>query len=109
MAIGRMVKRRLRAAIAPVLFLSLVGYFGWSATQGAHGLLAYHRQLGLLTEAQADHAAAQQDYDRWALRVAALRSDHIDADMLDQQARAMLNLADPTDIVVPYPAGQHLF
>ena len=29
--------------------------------------------------------------------------------MLDERARSLLNLADPTDIVVPYPKGQKLF
>lgn len=106
---GRVMKRRLRAAIAPLVFLSLIAYFGWNATQGAHGLIAYKTRKTLLALALADQHNAQKDYDRWALRDAGLRADRIDADLLDQQARAMLNLANPADIVVPYPAGQHLF
>ena len=47
--------------------------------------------------------------DAWERRVAGLRSRHIDADTLDERARAMLNLADPTDVIVPYAPQDRLF
>ena len=36
----------------------------------------------------------------WERRVALLRSDRIDPDMLDERARALLGLADPRDLVL---------
>ena len=36
MAFGRELKRRVRAVVAPVIFLALVGYFGWNATQNGY-------------------------------------------------------------------------
>jgi hypothetical protein len=33
----------------------------------------------------------------------------VDPDTLDERSRAMLNLADPADIVVPYGPGKDLF
>jgi cell division protein FtsB len=109
MSLGREIKRRLKAAIAPVVFLSLVAYFGWSATQGNHGLVAYAQRQVLLTQARADLAKAQAERDAWERRVAGLRARHIDADALDERARAMLNLADPADIIVPYAPAERLF
>jgi cell division protein FtsB len=106
---GRALKRRAKAVIAPLIFLSLVGYFCWNATHGDHGLQAYSQRQGLLKQAQDDLAKAQADRDAWERRVAGLRSNHIDPDALDERARAMLNLADPADIVVPYPPDQKLF
>jgi hypothetical protein len=41
--------------------------------------------------------------------VSGLRSRHIDSDTLDERARAMLNLADPADIIVPYTPANRLF
>ena len=105
MEIGRSVKRKLRAAAAPLFFFSLVGYFGWSATQGDHGLVAYAHRQQLLKQAQSDLAQVQAERTAWEYRVAALRTDHLDADMLDERARAMLNLSDPADIIVPTPEG----
>ena len=109
MAFGRDLKRRMKAAVAPMIFLSLVGYFGWNVVQGNRGLLAYAQRQQLLAQAQADQAKAQAERDAWERRVAGLRSKHIDADMLDERARAMLNLAEPSDIIVPYAPQDRLF
>ena len=109
MALGREIKRRFRAVVAPLIFLSLVGYFGWNSVQGHHGLVAYSQRQQQLVEAQAEQAKAQAERDIWARRVAGLRSSNIDADALDERARAMLNLADPSDIIVQYGAKDKLF
>jgi cell division protein FtsB len=109
MALGRELKRRAKAAVAPLVFLSLVGYFGWNATQGDHGLVAYTQRQQLLKRAQGDLANARAELADWQRRVAALQSDHLDADILDQRARAMLNLSDPGDIIVPYPDKDRLY
>jgi cell division protein FtsB len=41
--------------------------------------------------------------------VSGLRDHALDADTLDERARAMLNLADPNDIVVPYGPNNRLY
>jgi len=109
MGLGRDLKRRLRAAVAPLVFLGLVGYFSWNAVQGNRGLVAYAQRQELLAQAQADQARARVERDAWERRVAGLRARHIDADALDERARAMLNLADPTDVIVPYGTSDRLF
>jgi cell division protein FtsB len=109
MAFGREVKQRAKAAIAPLIFLSLAGYFGWNAVQGNRGLVAYAQRQDLLAQAQADQARVQAERDAWERRVAGLRSQHINADTLDERARAMLNLADPTEVIVPYATQNRLF
>jgi cell division protein FtsB len=109
MAFGRELKRRVKAAIAPVVFLAITGYFGWSATQGNHGLVAYAQRQELLQQANAEHAAALAERDSWEQRVAGLRANRLDPDTLDERARAMLNLANPNDVIVPYTAKDRLF
>jgi cell division protein FtsB len=109
MPVGRETKRRLKAAVAPLIFLSLVGYFGWNAVQGNHGLVAYAQRQELLAQAQADQARVLAEKDAWQRRVAGLRARHMDADALDERARAMLNLADPSDIIVSYGPADRLF
>jgi cell division protein FtsB len=101
MAFGRELKRRVKGVLAPLLFLSLVGYFAWNATKGDHGLLAYAQRQHLLKQAQDELARTQREKLEWERRVSALRSDRLDADILDERARAMLNLSDPADIIVP--------
>ena len=109
MSFGREVKKRAKAAVPPVLLLAVAGYFGWSATQGDHGLQAYARQQDQLRLAQAELTRVNSDVDMWERRVAGLRSTRLDPDTLDERSRAMLNLADPSDVVVMYPQGKKLF
>jgi len=109
MTLGRSLKRRAKAAVAPAVFLSLVAYFAWNATHGDRGLIAYSERQALLKQAQDDLARTQADRDAWERRVAGLRNAHIDPDTLDERARAMLNLADPGDITVQYAPTDRLF
>ncbi len=109
MAVGRELKRRVKAAIAPSVFLALVAYFGWNAMQGDRGLKAYAARAQDLVVAQSQLAQAQAEQAAWERRVAALRTNRLDVDALDERARAVLNLADPNDIVVPYGPGGKLY
>jgi cell division protein FtsB len=109
MSFGRAVKRRVKGALPPAFFLSLVAYFAWNANQGAHGLKSYSAQLRLLSEAQSGQAAANAEQAAWSQRVAGLRDRGLDVDTIDERARAMLNLADPGDIVVPYGQNNKLY
>ena len=109
MRFGREMKRRLKAVVAPLIFLSLVGYFGWNAVQGDRGLVAYAQRQELLVHAQQDQAKAESELEAWERRVSGLRSRHIDADALDERARAMLNLANPSDVIVPYAPAERIF
>lgn len=106
MSVARLVKRKVRAMLPPLLFLSLVGYFGWNATQGEHGLRSYRNQLQLLTQADAAQAAAAAEQAAWARRVSGLRDRELDSDTLDERSRSMLNLAEPNELVVPYGSNK---
>ena len=105
----RTMKRRGIAALPAVLFLSLVGYFGWNPTQGERGLQAHAMRQEQLRQVQAELARATAERDTWERRVAGLRAQRIDPDTLDERARAMLNVADPADLVLPYGPGRRLF
>lgn len=108
MQIGRMMRRKARAAAAPSVFLLLIAYFLWNATQGAHGLRAYAERQKDLVAAQAELDRATTELATWQRRVDGLRT-RIDGDALDERARAMLNMSDPQDVIVPYGKGQKLF
>jgi len=108
MTVMRMVRRKLRAALPPVLFMALVAYFGWNAMRGDHGLKSAAQRQADLQAALAEQARAQAEVLMWERRVAGLQN-RIDIDALDERARARLNLSDPGDIVVPYDKGQRLF
>ncbi len=109
MALGRMLRRRARAIVAPLIFAAITGYFLWSAARGDHGLRAYALRQGDLRVAQTQQTAVQADLAAWQQRVSGMRNSHLDEDALDERARAMLNLAEPTDLVVTLKPSEHLF
>lgn len=106
---GQEIRARLKAVMWPTLFLGLVVYFAWHATQGERGIAAMQQREAMLVSARADLARAEAEREAWERRVSALRGPQLDADMLDERARAMLNLGDPREVIVPYGAGNRLY
>src|SRR5262249_39818960 len=83
-----------------VLAALLIGYFGVNAYTGNHGLRAraeFDQQIAELT-AERDQVRAEREL--WQRRVALLKSDRLDPDMLDERTRALLNYADPRDVIM---------
>ncbi|HUI94702.1 MAG TPA: septum formation initiator family protein [Xanthobacteraceae bacterium] len=99
-----MVRRpRIRAFFTAlglyVLAALLIGYFAVNAYTGSRGLRARQdldQRIAALTR-QIEDAKAERT--QWERRVALLRSDRLDPDMLDERARALLDYADPRDLV----------
>lgn len=103
-------RRRLRSILNTLALYTLsallIGYFGVNAYDGAHGLIAkkdIDRQTAALSVELAGLKAAQAQWER---RVGLLKSDHIDADMLDERARALLDYVDPSDLVMMIKPSQ---
>jgi cell division protein FtsB len=99
----------VQAAAAPSVFLLLVVYFIWNATQGDRGLRAYAHRLEDLKAARADLGQAEAELGLWERRVAGMRASRLDSDALDERSRSMLHLSDPADVVVPYGPGKRLY
>lgn len=109
MTVGRTVKRRFRATVMPVIFVGITGYFAWNVIQGNRGLVAYAKREALLRQVVEDKRYADIERDMWERRTAGLRPNRLDRDMLDEQSREMLNLAEPSEVVVQYGPKEKLF
>ncbi len=96
----RALKRRLIAALPPVIFLAITYYFGWNAIHGKSGLEAQAAQRAELAQASQQFSVVDAQRVQWEARIAALSGQTIDGDMLDEQARQVLNLANPGDLVI---------
>jgi cell division protein FtsB len=100
-----MVSRpRLRSILSTLCLYVMaalsIGYFGVNAYTGDHGLRAKQdldREIATLS-IELDRAKAE--HDRWQHRVSLLRSDSLDPDTIDEEARALLGYVDPRDVVV---------
>jgi len=100
MMILREIRRRAGFIAGPILGLSLLGYFGYHLLQGERGFLAWLRLGQEIKLAQARLAALDGERATLEGRVSLMRSEHLDRDMLDEQARATLNLAGPNEVVI---------
>jgi len=99
-------RRRLRTITGPVLGISLVCYFAYNLFAGDRGLIAWLQLNQELRDAQATYSAVHADREALERRVALLRPEHIDPDMLDERARAVLQLGGPNELVIPLPGAQ---
>ncbi len=96
----RATKHRLRAIAPPAIFLAITYYFGWNAIHGKGGLESQVEQRAALAQAQQQFATVDAERAQWETRIADLSGQSIAGDMLDSQARQVLNLADPNDLVI---------
>ena len=91
--------RRFDLAVTCVC-CALLGYFAWHAWKGPRG---YPYQEGLeakvatLTQKYEAQKSQKEQLER---KVALLRPESIDPDMLDEMARKSLDLARPNELVV---------
>lgn len=97
------MRGRLRSILAPALGLATLAYFGFHAVHGERGLLVWWQLRQDLQAAQTEQAALAAERETLEHRVRLLRKDHLHPDMLDERARAMLNLIGPDEVVVVPP------
>jgi len=94
-------RRTILTALGLYTFAALfIGYFGVNAFTGAHGL---HAQADLdkqLASMDVELAHLKAERAVWEKRVALLRAERLDPDMLDERARALLGYADPRDVTL---------
>ena len=95
------LRARLRTVVVPVLWVAGVGYFAYHAVQGDRGLIAWAQLKQRVAETRliaAETAGRRMVLER---RVRMLSPQSLDADLLDERARVMLNLGHPDEIVIP--------
>jgi cell division protein FtsB len=100
MSLVKEIRRRGRVVIGPILGISLVGYFSYHLVQGDRGLVAWARLNQEIQAAQAEYTSVEAERQALDRRVNLLRANHLDRDMLDERARATLNLVGPNEIVI---------
>jgi cell division protein FtsB len=84
----------------------LIGYFGVNAYSGNHGLRAKQDIDVQMAALSADLDRLQTERAQWQRRIALLKPDGLDSDMLDEQARALLDYVGPNDLTLlpePHP------
>ncbi len=96
-------RRRLKSFLTGLalymMAAGMVGYFGVNAYTGKYGLNARQELDQEVIALTAELARLKKERSESEQRVALLRSDRLDPDMLDERARFQLDYANPHDLV----------
>ena len=97
-------RARVRAIVYPLAFYAVLGgassYLVWGASNGERGLKAKAEYSAEMTALQAELKQVQADHKSWDRRVAAMRFDAVDRDLLDEEARAKIDRVARNDLVI---------
>jgi len=99
-SLPREIRYRARHLVLPLLGCLVIVYFGYHAVQGDRGLLAWLSKSNEAEMLRADVEALKAERAALEHRVARLRPESLDLDLLDERARAVLNLSSPDEIVI---------
>ena len=102
-ALKRAARSALRQTIGPAIGACVVAYFVYYAVQGDRGLIALRHIEGEIARAEQILDQVRGERERMEKRASLLRADHLDRDMLDERARAMLSLTHPNDVIISLP------
>lgn len=104
------VRRRVWAILVPLALYGAsagaVGFFLKSAKTGNNGLLAKQAHKIQLAELRAELETIQAEHVDWDRRLALLRADQVDRDLLEERARIVLGRVHRNDLVIVLPPGQ---
>lgn len=99
------VFRRLKQAVAPVIAFTVMAYFIFHSVEGERGLLTYWSMQDRVTEIAKILDDTTESRKNLEQHVLSLRAGHLDPDLLDERARAMLNAAHPDDVIIFHRDG----
>ena len=98
------VRTRLRSIVLPILFYLVLGvasgYLVDGASNGQHGLKTKEKYDAEAEVLKAELAALKDERARWERRVAALRPESIDRDLLEEEAHTKLDRVARDEVVI---------
>lgn len=98
------IRRRLRRFLIPLALYSVsaavAAYFVHHAHSGARGIEAQQKYGAQVAELDKELEGLKTERLNWERRIALLRNDQIDRDLLEERARVMLGRVHHNDLVI---------
>ena len=109
-ASGMVIYKRLRATLYPLALYcvsgAIGGYFVWHAVNGERGLKTKDEYEHKIASLRGDLEELKLEHASWDHRIALLSGREIDRDLLDEEARVLLDRVNRNDLVVFLPRAQ---
>lgn len=99
-------KKRVKRSFGALIGAAMTVYFGVHAVSGERGLLAYRAVSAEHAAAQAELATLTAEAETLRTLVTGLHPETLDADLLEERARLLLNYGRPGDVVVLLPTDR---
>ena len=96
-------RRNTGRLIVPSIAILFLAYFGFHAYHGEYGLYAKYRLEARASDLEKQLAALTEQRELLEHRVALLHDGTLEKDMLDEQARRELNLAQEDEVIIYRP------
>lgn len=90
----------LRKTLGPVIAFGVSLYFCYHIFQGERGVLSWYRLIKVVQGDEKKLTDLQREKDAIEHRVKLLRPESLDLDMLDEQARRLLNHGQSDETVI---------
>ena len=97
------MRRVLARLIFPCLCAGVLAWFHWNGEHGSRGELQISFQEEKIAKARLELEGMRAERETLSKKVALLRSEAIDPDLLGIQARKMLNTSHPDELIVYFP------
>ncbi|MDE0780638.1 MAG: septum formation initiator family protein [Alphaproteobacteria bacterium] len=94
------IRYRSRSALWPIIGALLLAYFSFHMVQGQQGMLSLLQLQTKVEKAKTLYDSLSDERQELEARVALLRPDNLDPDMIEERARVMLNFAYSNEIVI---------
>lgn len=98
------VRRRLRRILYPLLLYvisgSVSGYFLWHAIHGGRGLEAKLEYRKTITDLSKELESLQGEKAAWERRIARMRDESIDRDLLKEEAYEMIGRVHKNEALI---------
>lgn len=90
----------MRQLALPTIFALMIGYFVFHALTGGYGAYALTDMRYEIDRLEADLLSARLKRETIEHRIALFRRATLDPDMMDERARAYMNMAHPDELII---------
>ena len=94
-----------RRFVIPVAASTVLAYFAFHAVNGEFGTAGRERIEQQVAALEAELGVLKAEREHIATRVSLLRPESLDPDMVDERARANLNVVHVNELAILRPAG----